>query len=129
MVWKFKGADRTALCTDALAPAGLPEGTEFYIGCPPHGAKSVIHDGVGKLLDHSALAGSMATANRLVRVMYKDALVPLHDAVEMMTLSPAKMVRAHSKGSVRIGKDADFVLLDDDIDVKAVYTAGKKLEL
>lgn len=129
MVWKFKGADRTALCTDALAPAGLPEGTEFYNGCPPHGAKSVIHDGVGKLLDHSALAGSMATANRLVRVMYKDALVPLHDAVEMMTLSPAKLVRAHSKGSVRIGKDADFVLFDDDIDVKAVYTAGKKVDL
>ncbi|MDY6277195.1 MAG: amidohydrolase family protein, partial [Bacteroidales bacterium] len=53
MVWKFKGADRVALCTDALAPAGLPEGTVFYNGTPPHGAKSVIHDGVGKLLDHS----------------------------------------------------------------------------
>lgn len=129
MVYKFKGADRVALCTDALAPAGLPEGTVFYNGMPPHGAKSVIHDGVGKLYDHSALAGSMATANRLVRVMYKDALVPLHDAVEMMTLSPAKMVRAHGKGSVRIGKDADFVLFDDDIDVKAVYTAGEKVEI
>ena len=129
MVWKFKGSDRTALCTDALAPAGLPEGTVFYNGRPPHGAKSVIHDGVGKLLDHSALAGSIATADRLVRVMYKEAAVPLPDAVEMMSLSPAKMVRAHRKGSIRLGKDADFVLFDDDIQVKAVYTAGKKVTL
>lgn len=127
MVWKFKGADRTALCSDALTPAGLPEGTVFYNGRAPHGAKSVIHDGVGKLLDHSALAGSIACADRLVRVMYKDALVPLSDAVEMMTLSPAKMVRAHRKGSIRIGKDADLVLFDDDIQVKAVYTAGERV--
>ena len=124
MVWKYKGADRTALCSDALPPAGLPEGTEFYNGRAPHGVKSVIHDGVGKLADHSALAGSIACADRLVRVMYKDALVPLPDAVEMMTLSPAKMVRAHRKGSIRIGKDADLVLFDDEINVKEVYTAG-----
>ena len=88
----------------------------------------MIHDGVGKLIDHSALAGSIATADRLIRVMYKEAAVPLPDAVEMMTLSPAKMVRAHRKGSIRLGKDADFVLFDDDINVKAVYTAGKKVE-
>ena len=125
MVWKFKGADRVALCTDALAPAGQPEGTVFYNGRPPHGAKSVIHDGVGKLLDHSALAGSVATADKLVRVMYKDAGVPLFDAVEMMSLSPAKMVRAHRKGSIRLGKDADFVLFDDNIDIKAVITGGE----
>lgn len=125
MVWKFKGSDRVALCTDALAPAGMPEGTVFYNGRPPHGAKSVIHDGVGKLLDHSALAGSIATADRLVRVMYKEVGVPLYDAVEMMTLSPAKMVRAHSKGSIRLSKDADFVLFDDDINIQAVITSGK----
>ncbi|MBQ9185531.1 MAG: N-acetylglucosamine-6-phosphate deacetylase [Bacteroidales bacterium] len=125
MVWKFKGADRAALCTDALSTAGLPEGTIFYNGRPPHGAKSIIDDGVGKLLDYSALAGSMATSDRLVRVMYKEALVPLPDAVEMMSLSPAKMVKAHHKGSIRIGKDADFVVFDDNINVKAVYTAGE----
>ena len=126
MVWKFKGADRTALCTDALSSAGLPEGTIFYNGRPPHGAKSIIDDGVGKLLDYSALAGSMATADRLVRVMYKEALVPLPDAVEMMSLSPAKMVRAHKKGSIRIGKDADLVVFDDNINIKAVYCAGEQ---
>ena len=125
MVWKFKGADRVALCSDALAPAGLPEGSVFYNGRPPHGAKSVIHDGVGKLFDHSALAGSIASADRLVRVMYKEVGVPLYDAVEMMSLSPAKMVAAHGKGSIRIGKDADFVIFDDDIQIKSVITAGK----
>lgn len=60
--------------------------------------------------------------------MYKKALVPLPDAVEMMSLSPAKMVRAHRKGSIRIGKDADFVIFDDDINIKAVYTAGERYD-
>lgn len=129
MVWKFKGADRVALCSDALAPAGLPEGSVFYNGRPPHGAKSVIHDGVGKLFDHSALAGSIASSDRLVRVMYKEVGVPLYDAVEMMSLSPAKMVAAHGKGSIRIGKDADFVLFDDDIQVQSVITAGRLVDL
>lgn len=125
MVWQFKGADRVALCTDAMAAAGLPEGTVFQNGRPPHGVTSVIHDGVGKLLDHSALVGSVATADQLVRVMYKEVGVPLCDAVEMMTLSPAKMVRAHGKGSIRIGKDADFVLFDDQIHVRAVVSGGQ----
>ena len=125
MVWKFKGADRVALCTDALAPAGLQEGSVFYNGRPPHGVQSVIHDGVGKLLDHSALVGSVATADKLVRVMYKDVGVPLCDAVEMMSLSPARMVRAHGKGSIRLGKDADLVLFDDEIRIRAVITSGK----
>lgn len=129
MVWKFKGADRVALCSDALTPAGLPEGSVFYNGRPPHGMKSVIHDGVGKLLDHSALAGSIAPADRLVRVMYKEVGVPLYDAVEMMSLSPAKMVAARSKGSIRIGKDADFVIFDDEIQVKSVITAGNLVDL
>ena len=57
--------------------------------------------------------------------MYKEVGVPLYDAVEMMSLSPAKMVAAHGKGSIRIGKDADFVIFDDDIQVKSVITAGK----
>ena len=125
MVWKLKGPGRTALCSDALPPAGLPEGSVFYNGRPPHGAKSVIHDGVGKLADLSALAGSIASSDRLVRVMYKDAGVPLADAVEMMTLSPSRMVHAHSKGLIRKGMDADLVLFDDEINVKAVYSRGK----
>ena len=61
--------------------------------------------------------------------MVNQAGVPLYDAVEMMSLSPAKMVRAHSKGSIRIGKDADFVLFDDDIRVRSVITAGKPVSL
>ena len=47
----------------------------------------------------------------------------------LRTGSPAKMIRAHGKGSIRLGKDADFVLFDDDINVKAVYSAGKKVDL
>ena len=74
-------------------------------------------------------AGSIAPADRLVRVMYKEVGVPLYDAVEMMSLSPAKMVAARSKGSVRIGKDADFVIFDDDIQVKSVITAGNLVDL
>lgn len=129
MVWRFKGADRVALCSDALAPAGMPEGAVFYNGRPPHGMKSVIHDGVGKLFDHSALVGSIASSDWLVRVMVQEAGVPLCDAVEMMSLSPARMVGARHKGLIQVGKDADFVLFDDAIQVHAVITAGQSVDL
>ena len=129
MVWRFKGADRVALCSDALAPAGLPEGAVFYNGRPPHGMQSVVHDGVAKLLDHSALVGSIASSDWLVRVMVQEAGVPLCDAVEMMSLSPARMVGARNKGLIQVGRDADFVLFDDQIHVQSVITAGKPVDL
>lgn len=123
-VYKFKGPDKTALCTDSMRGAGMPDG-ESILGSLEKGQKVIIEDGVAKLLDRTAFAGSVATTDRLVRTMVKIAEIPLLDAVKMMTLTPARILHIDEhKGSIQNGKDADFVIFDDNINVSYTILEG-----
>jgi N-acetylglucosamine-6-phosphate deacetylase len=123
-VYKFKGPDKTALCTDSMRGAGMPDG-ESILGSLDNGQKVIIEDGVAKLPDRSAFAGSVATTDRLVRTMVDLAEVPLVEAVRMMTLNPASIMHIdREKGSVKEGKDADFVIFDDHIHVSHTILEG-----
>ncbi len=125
--FKFKGADKTALCTDAMRAAGMPEGT-YILGSLKNGQNVIVEDGVAKLPDRSAFAGSVATTDRLVRTMVQLAGVSLVDAVKMMTLTPSRIMRIDDrKGSLLSGKDADIVIFDDNIDISATIRGGKTI--
>ncbi|WP_298649438.1 amidohydrolase family protein, partial [uncultured Proteiniphilum sp.] len=78
-----------------------------------------------KLPDRTAFAGSVATTDRLVRTMVNIADVPLVEAVRMMTLTPARIMRIdQQKGSVQKGKDADLVIFDNNINVSYTILEG-----
>ena len=125
LVYKIKGADRIALITDAMRGAGMPPG-ESILGSRHNGLRVIIEDGVAKLPDRSAFAGSVATADRLVRNMIQLADVPLCDAVRMMTSTPAAIMGvADRKGVLTPGKDADIVLFDEQINVQLTMVGGK----
>jgi len=127
LVYKIKGADKIALITDAMRAAGMPEG-ESILGSVQNGLKVIIEDDVAKLPDRSSFAGSVATADRLVRNMITLAEVPLCDAVKMMTLTPATiMAIENNKGALAAGKDADLVIFDENIMVLATMVMGKWL--
>ena len=86
----------------------------------------LIEDGVAKLPDRSAFAGSVATTDRLVRTMVNLADVPLEHAVKMMTLTPSRIMHIDDrKGSIKAGKDADFVIFDDNVKVEYTIVASK----
>lgn len=68
--------ERTCLITDALACADSDSKEAFD-------PRVIIEDGVCKLADHSALAGSVATMDRLIRTVVQKAEIPLEDAVRM----------------------------------------------
>ena len=120
LIWMIKGADRTALITDAL---GCSAGGADHILDP----RVVIHDGVCKLSDHSALAGSIATMDRLVRTAVQ-AGIPFGDAVRMSSETPARIIGADDrKGVLAKGKDADIVFYDNDIELKFVMRRGQVL--
>lgn len=124
LVYKIKGADRTALITDAMRAAGMPEG-ESILGSLQNGLKVIVEDGVAKLPDRSSFAGSVATADRLVRTMVTMADVPLIDAVRMITSTPARMLGlSESKGALVAGKDADIVLFDSNINIGMTMIKG-----
>ena len=124
LIYKIKGPSRIALITDSLRGAGMPEG-ESISGSLKNGQKVIIEDGVAKLPDRSAFAGSVATTDRLVRTVVKQAAIPLLDAVKMMTITPAEIMGVDKeKGSLAIGKDADVLIFDEDIQVKMTMIQG-----
>ncbi|SHJ96260.1 N-acetylglucosamine-6-phosphate deacetylase [Pseudozobellia thermophila] len=127
LIYKVKGPHKIALITDAMRAAGKPSG-ESILGHKKHGLKVIVEDGVAKLPDRSAFAGSVATADRLVRTMVKMGDVPLLDAILMMTNTPARIMGIdHKKGSLSIGKDADIVIFDQNIQIQETIVGGKRV--
>ena len=125
LVYKIKGADRTALITDAMRAAGMPPG-ESMLGSLHNGLKVIVEDGVAKLPDRTSFAGSVATADRLVRTMITMADIPLIDAIRMASSTPARILEvADKKGSLAEGKDADIIIFDTDIRIEMTMIQGK----
>ncbi len=127
LIYKIKGVDRIALITDAMRAAGMGPG-ESILGSKKNGLKVIVEDGVAKLPDRSSFAGSVATTDRLVRTMVNVAGISLIEAVRMMTLTPARIMKINKhKGSVTIGKDADIVIFDEKINIQSAIVGGKIL--
>ena len=119
LIYKIKGADRIALVTDSLALAGTEQTHGFM-----QSTEFIIEDGVCKLMDRSAFAGSIATADRLLRVAIKEAGISLLDAVKMLTKTPAEIMGLPHKGAIAPRMDADIVVFDEDIRIRQVFAKG-----
>jgi N-acetylglucosamine-6-phosphate deacetylase len=125
LIYKIKGPDKIALITDAMRAAGMPPG-DSILGSKHDGLKVIIEDGVAKLPGGDSFAGSIATANQLLRTMVRNAEVPLHAAVRMITSTPARIIKVDGqKGSLTKGKDADVVIFDSDFNIDTVIIKGK----
>ena len=118
LVYKLKGVERTCLVTDALSCAANE-------GKPLSDPRIIIEDGVCKLADHSSLVGSIATMDVVVRTMVQKADIPLADAVRMASETPARLMGVSDRtGTLQRGKDADIVILDRKLNVRAVWSMG-----
>ena len=113
MIIKLKGTDHVCLITDALRPGGIAEEGKEYRDCP---VPFVIEDGVAKLLDRSAFAGSIATSDILLKTAVKSGC-SVADAVKMMTATPAKVMGLTTKGKIEVGYDACFTVFDENLDI------------
>ena len=121
LVYKLKGVENTCLVTDAVA----------YAACehPNIDPNFIIEDGVCKLADHSSLAGSLATMDKLVQTMVQKADIPLADAIRMASETPARLINiADRKGTLARGKDADILILDRKLNVRCVWSMGIEVE-
>ena len=120
MIYKIKGTDGVIAVTDSLSLAG----TSVKSGRMSQ-TDFIIEDGVCKLLDRSAFAGSIATTDVLLRVLTKEAGIPIAEAQRLLTVNPARMMGLKTKGELKAGYDADLVIFDDDVNVKFVIAMGK----
>lgn len=125
LIYKIKGADRICLITDAMRASGLPEGAYSVLGRQEDGVPVVVEDGVAKLMDRQSFAGSVATGDRLIRTMYRLAEINLVDISKMASATPAKLMGFADRGSIELGKRADFVLMDNALNVKKVIFRGE----
>jgi N-acetylglucosamine-6-phosphate deacetylase len=125
LVHKIKGTDKIALITDAMRAAGMPPGPSI-LGSLNQGVRVIVEDGVAKLPDRSFFAGSVATADRLLRNMLSFTGVPLAEAVRMISSTPATIMGvSEQKGSLEPGKDADIVIFDETTNILMTIVMGK----
>ncbi|WP_454141040.1 N-acetylglucosamine-6-phosphate deacetylase [Microbacterium lacticum] len=119
----FAGAPgRIALITDAMGAAGEPDGA-YELG----GLAVTVTDGVARLDEGGAIAGSTLTQDAALRLVVAGGL-PLADAVAALTSVPARAIGLAGRyGSLRPGAAADAVLLDDALQVAGVWVDGARV--
>ena len=127
LIVKVKGFDNVVLVTDSMRGAGMPEGPSI-LGGLADGQECIVEDGVAKLMDRSGFAGSVCTADRLIRTMITIGGVTIEQAVKMASANPARVMGIlDKKGTLEVGKDADIVIFDDNINVAATIVCGRKV--
>lgn len=125
LAYRQIGPRRLCLVTDAMRAAGQNSG-ESVLGSRQNGQRVILEDGVAKMPDRQAFAGSICTADRLVRNMCRLAGASLEDAVMMITETPARALGLQDKtGFVLPGRAADLVLFDSEICVRMAMVDGE----
>jgi N-acetylglucosamine-6-phosphate deacetylase len=113
-----KGAAHITLVSDGLSATGMPDG-KYTLG----GFEVTVSGGVCRNAE-GILAGSTLTLDRALRNIVALG-IPVSDAVRMLTLNPATLLGIEfKKGSLRVGADADILLLDEGLHVTNVWTRG-----
>ena len=120
---QLKGYQRAILVTDSMGAAGMPPGSytlgDIHVNVSS-GGKVTKADG--------GLAGSVLTMDQAVRNLVNHLNIPLHEAFFMASSAPAAMLGIDRfKGGVGIHKEADFIILDSDLNVMATYMKGRNL--
>jgi N-acetylglucosamine-6-phosphate deacetylase len=126
LAYKIKGPNRLALVTDSMRAVDLPDG-EYWFGAEGTGERIQKRDGVGVTQDGKALASGVMGMDHCVRTMHFMAEVPLHKAIRMASLTPARILGVEKDiGSLEVGKRADLLVLDEGLNVKQVYVGGER---
>ena len=127
LIYKCCGPDRISLVTDALLFAGtdMKDG-EIYT--QTNGQRCLYEDNIMKMPDRSGFCGSVATTDVLVRNI-RSIGVGWPEAVRMAATTPARVVNLKDKGSIEVGKDADMVLFDEEVNVSDIWIRGEKIAL
>lgn len=119
LLYKVLGAERILLVTDAMRAKGLDDGT-YDLG----GQQVAVADQKATL-PGGVLAGSIISMIDEVRMMKAFTGAPLEHLIQMASVNPAHQAGVwNRKGSLAIGKDADFLLVDADLTLHATYCRG-----
>lgn len=118
IIYKLKG-DKLCFITDCLPAGGLPDG-EYTLG-----GQRFVSKGIECRLPDGTIAGSILKLNKGVWNVYTHSDIPLYECVNCASLNPARAIGidAH-KGSIEVGKDADFIITDSEFNVNRTIIGG-----
>jgi len=123
LMHQSKGSHRLALISDAISPAGLGNG-EFVVWgerISVAGGRTALVEGAAQ----GALAGSVITMREALK-NFISLGVPIHEAVVMCSLTPARVAGVDSElGSIETGKRADLVAFDEEFSVRLAIVDGE----
>lgn len=119
---KMFGSDRLTLISDAIRPAGLPEGTVSESG----GIPVKVRDGAVYLDGQDTLAGSGSTLWHCVKCAVKMG-IDFDEAVKMATKTPATLLGL-SKGQIKEGFDADLLIIGENMEIDQVIISGERYQ-
>jgi N-acetylglucosamine-6-phosphate deacetylase len=120
LMYQVKGEGGILLITDAIRASGMPDGEYSFMD------QKILVKQRRAYLSDGTLAGSTLTMEQAVKNMVRLVDVPLTHAVRMASLNGAKVLGLeHHKGILAVGKDADFVVLDQDFIVRLTVYEGK----
>ena len=119
--FKLFGKERIVLISDSMEATGMPDG-EYELG----GQKVIVRGNRAELKD-GTLAGSVTNLLKCMQTAVKDMGIPLEDAVVCATQNAAKSIGVFdTMGSLEPDKLANVVILDKDLNIKAVYIKGER---
>lgn len=122
MMFQLYG-DKLTLISDSLRCAGMPDG-QYTLGGQP----IIMKNGKATLMDEVTLAGSSISVLKAVQNVVSFG-IPLEKAITAATITPARAARLDDRiGSLEVGKLADFLILDKDLNLEAVYIGSKRFE-
>jgi len=120
LLLKCKGWDRVIAVTDSIMAAGLPDG-QYKLGVND----VTVVGGDAKLTSTGMRAGSTLTTGQALKNLVAFTGHPVEDVLPLLTANVARALRIEDrKGSIDPGKDADFVLLDQRLNVRATVVGG-----
>ncbi|MDR9746730.1 N-acetylglucosamine-6-phosphate deacetylase [Paenibacillus sp. FSL F4-0087] len=120
LIHNLKGPEGMVLITDALQAMGMGDGNYLF-----GGHHVTVSGGIARLED-GTLASSTVTMNEALRYTVETG-IPLIDAVQMASTTPANILGFQQKGEISSGFDADLVLLDDEFQVLWTMVGGQIL--
>nr|WP_255570395.1 N-acetylglucosamine-6-phosphate deacetylase [Cohnella sp. CFH 77786] len=119
LLFETKGARRVCLITDAVSCAGLPDGEYGHLA---------MKDGQIWLKDGSSLAGSSLTMLKALKNVLAYTGYPLEGLLPSLTEVPARQIGVSDrKGSLEAGKDADLLILDDELNLLSTFVRGREV--
>lgn len=119
--FKMFGDDRIIMISDSMMACGLEDG-QYTLG----GQDVTVYGNKATLTQEGNIAGSVTNLMNCVRTAVKEMGIPLESAVKCAAVNPAKAIGLYDRyGSLEIGKKADVVLLDKELNIQYVIQDGQ----